>query len=290
MTTLFAVCLDRNDIVIRKFSLSEAASNSIHWLFTNQRSVFFNQFDGEVHEYTGKYTPDSTELLYVSELEEIEALKKVSDSSAVDFDVIDSSSMHGYNIKALMIEVEGEFLIQRFTKSQYLSKKHTLVSRLFDDKSVFDKVSDDGVVLDDKLCAVIQNEKLLFHKEFYVRGFIGLTKIFREASNQEIESFFSSNLFDDLDVEEVSEKTNSINRKKIFSIIKSEQLQHENIIDRIKAAASDAQFELLWNDDKIIVPKNRTDLSTLLSILDDKIARGPISNKLLYINSSRILK
>jgi len=290
MTSLFAICLEKKRIVLRKFSLTDSATQSVFWLFTNQRTTFFDQHSGDVHEYNGRYTPDPKELLFVSNVDEINELSEIFDKSAVDFEVIEPTSMHGYNIKALMIESDGELLIQQFSKAQYLSKKRTIIPRALDKKTVFDEIDKDGVVLGNKLCAVLQDGKLLFHREYYVRGFIGLTKIFREATENEIKGFFSNKIFEDADVNNLSESTSSLNRKKIFSILESGQLDRGDATSRIKQAAIDAQFQINWNNDKIIVPKNRRQLSTLLSILDDKIARGLFSQQLHYVNSSRPFK
>lgn len=289
MTTLYAICVNKKQIEIKRFPLTDSLAQSALWLFTHQRATFFDNWSGDVHEYTGRYSPDAHELLYVEQLDEIKQLKEAADKSAIDISEIPPETIRSENIKALMIEADGELLIQRFMKSQYLSKKRTIIPKLLDSKSLFDEVEQDGILLSDRLCAVVQGTRLLFHKESSVRGFINLTNIFREATGEEISTFFGHDLFADCDAETLATSTSSINRKRIFSIIERGQLEIDDIADRIRVAATDADFPVQWENEKIIIPKNKTDLSTLLSILDDRIARGPISGFMLYINSSRKL-
>lgn len=284
MSGLYAVCKDGNSIVVKRVPLDRDIQDEVNVLFRQQRNEFFEPINRET-PYLGAYSPDDDQLLTVQNIPEIAIISEALDGNATALEVLDSENLRGERVKALCIRSDDEVIFQKFSTRQMLDRSRALMKFRRDD--VFQRLESDVFVLGDIVVAVIQNGLIKFKRENDVRGFIDLSHIFRESTDDEVRAFFDDRLFSFDDVNELVSDINPTNRKRIFSIQRAGHID-ENSGPQIREVAAAMEVEVVFDEnDRVVVPTSKRDITILLQLLDDKIFRGNISQNRFYTNSTR---
>jgi hypothetical protein len=267
--------------------MSAELSDEVRIMFETQRDSFFRDIE-DIIPFDGRYTPDETELLSISDFPDVDGLAAaVANPLAVDqFD----PQNHSLDlVKALFvgIEINGstQILIQLFERRRLISR--TILSMFFSGEQ-FQKMTQSGLTFDKKLLAVLEGSVLKFQSFHFAKRVFELSEYYREATNEEVTAFAQHEKFSVDDINQFVLDAGPQTRKKISFILQSGVLDNF-AIEQISAAANAMQLDLDFSTNgQIIIPNNKTDLKKLLRFLEEDYYESPLSNTRYISNSKRI--
>jgi hypothetical protein len=135
---------------------------------------------------------------------------------------------------------------------------------------------------------VIQGGTILFKKFGVLKQMFDLTEIYREATNNDIVQFAGHARVEVADVDELCSVASTTVRKLIYSVSNSgilDQLSANEI--HARADANDINIQV--NNNRIVLPAQRRELTTVLKFLDHSIYRSPLTDDRWMANSRRRL-
>ena len=175
---------------------------------------------------------------------------------------------------------------QRFKKDQYITqtKFHLLFSN-----DTFRKVDEIGISISPYVDCVFQDGELFFISYHFAKQILDLSSYYREATNDEISNFISSNSITMENGDKFVEQSNSWERKKIASINDSGVLRRFTAMQIMDAAKSEG-VEITVRDKHIVLPEDRNIRRIVLGFLDEEVYSGAFSKILFQTNSKRKAK
>ncbi len=186
-------------------------------------------------------------------------------------------------IKALFgkFSNSNSMVFQMMDSRRLLSKKFTLIHS----GDTYTRLQNEGLILQDKLSAVFENNSLYFYSYHIVKRFLDLSSYYREASNAQLDTFIGDNIFNVENSELFKQNSDSILRKKIASLLGSGfmELPVKTIIDKCNRHGVNINVV----NDKIVLPDNRKELKDLISFFSNDIYTGPMDDENYISNSKR---
>lgn len=202
------------------------------------------------------------------------------------------ADMSEYNInedmpKSIFYYDDGKFYFQIFNKKNMLQRKMVL---RFEYGNVFAKMNNSAFIVEDKIHALYEEEKLYFQSYTVANQIFSLINFVTEATNAEIESFGE---LDGINVN--TESIKHIANIKTRRLIKL--LSNTDNISTFMRKASRTKTSLLnkygvnaqINENKeLVLPTNNVaDLNRVLEFLNEDIFRGVITDRLYRSNSKK---
>lgn len=179
---------------------------------------------------------------------------------------------------------EGE----RFLLFQLFEKRHLISAgkmTLFFDGNTFLKIENPGIVLDNKLLAILHGDQLIFKSFSQLRKVFDVDDLFEEASNADIEMLSELPSISIPDLNGLIASCDSIIRKKIGLIMRSQILETHSP-QSIQAAAQGFGINISMDNGKIVLPSDRHELKRIIRFLDEDYYEAPISH-IKYVSNSK---
>ena len=157
------------------------------------------------------------------------------------------------------------------------------------DASTFKQLTTPVLLLDASITAIWDNGTLRFKSFHLVKQLFDFSQYFLEATSEQLSQFAAHNRFRCTDPARFAGACNTWSRIKIAIILRS------GILDRatgdiFREAAATVEYNIqIDDDDRIILPEDKSSLRYLLQFLDEDIYRGPISQRKLLSSGKRHL-
>ncbi|MGC1274026.1 MAG: hypothetical protein WBC44_09990 [Planctomycetaceae bacterium] len=177
---------------------------------------------------------------------------------------------------------EGRVVFQCWRNFDLLGRRKIL-SLLSQD--TFELESRTPFVIERRIDAVYWDGRLFFRSYANVSSMLEMVNYVAEATNDDIEAFVASDIFDG-DASGMCARCSGLNRRRIRAIISSGLLAGQTV-DGLCQNAIEVDYAITLRDGKIAIPASGQALSDLLCFLGEKIYRGPITGQPLLSLSSR---
>lgn len=239
--------------------------------------------------FDGRYKPEANEICYISNYNLPVAIRRaISDPMSMEYLELDKKKLP--SIKHIFIgtnEPELIVVFQNFTTGQYLLRKGWTLMQSSD---TFEHFKGTGFVIDNRIDCVYRGDSLLFTSYWTARQVLDLSSYYREATENEVISFMNLSHFDFECKDTFYGHTDSWVRRKIALLNDSEVLKKHSVEDIAKEARThgiNLEVKQVSGMSKLVVPKDKKRLKTLLSFLDEDIYTGPLTDNKYITNSKR---
>ncbi|EGQ8231940.1 Kiwa anti-phage protein KwaB-like domain-containing protein [Vibrio parahaemolyticus] len=287
---LFALTSDPAKRIVR-FELSSTVQDDLTTYLQRQESEF--ELSSEVIPFDGKYKPDDGEVLLIDNYDDIDNLSNAI-INPLSIEVVEPTESFFGDIKALFTGYASDsgdvkVLLQNFDRRRIIS---TNGLSIFHSSNVYKKIEGIGLTVDSKLTAILERDRLRFHSFFMARQIFDLSEYYKEATNDDITVFSSSDVVKVSDKDKLIEISDSWVRRKI-SLIQQSDILETVPIHVMKAVASEFNIPFstisLNGSEVIEIPTDKPALKVLLRFLDEDYYKSPLSNTSFVTNSKRAL-
>lgn len=269
--------------------MSQDLQRDLTNFFAVQKDEFYAEHPAKVH-FEADYIPEDDELLFINGFRLPEAMKSALRNPIVadPLSAEELPDIHGI----FTGDAEGhEVWLQVFDRRRLLSTKGL---SLVLDGSVFKKLADAGLTLDNKLAAAIQNDRLYFHSFALARRLFDLSEYFKVATDGDLETFVTHRaaLFED--PASLHRSADSWVRKKVALILQSGILDKERPA-RIAAVAEEEfgltfQVQTVGGQEKLRFPSDKKALKEMLHFLDADYLTYTLTGTHYLSNSKRVVE
>ncbi|MFM0360442.1 Kiwa anti-phage protein KwaB-like domain-containing protein [Paraburkholderia sediminicola] len=282
---LFALTSSPGARIVR-FPLTQELQDEIKTVFEEQHKAFTADIV-ETVEFDGRYRPDQGELLVIKNFADVDGLATaVKNPLAVE--LFDPNAHSLETVKAFFTgNPDGgeQVLIQVFERRRLIATKNVAI---FFSGNTFQRMSDAGLTLDNKLLAILDGNDLKFQSFHYVRRVFDVEDHFKEATSAEVKAFANHDKLAAEDPAAFEAGANSLVRRKIALILQSGVLDNFTA-EQIVATAQSFKLEIkTTKGGKIALPSNGTELRRLLRFLDEDYYESPLSQTHFVSNSKRV--
>ena len=182
---------------------------------------------------------------------------------------------------------------------QVFDNRHVLSNKfaIFFDNDTFKTLESIGLTLNRNPAAVLEEftedgTKLYFKSLHLARRLFDMDHYYAEATDEELETFFSHAVFAHVEKEKMQELSDNFVRRKVSNIVQSGILDDPSSTKLIEASAIkfgvDMEFEKDSNDQSVLkLPTEKTPLKKILRFLDEDYLESPLSSNMYYTNSKR---
>ena len=283
--TLLAVCGAPGRLEVKRVPLSRAVVDDVATLFRAQAETLLGGVD-EV-EYVGNYKPDLDEILVIDNPPDAEQIAREAAGNHTALPVLDTVNFAAEAIRALALVDQGEhdaprLLVQAFKRTQNLQRGFSLIQSA----DTFQKLTDAAFLLETKLAAVIESGRTYFKSDHVLRQFVQMRDAYREATNQEVESFAQHGHFIVPDVAAFVAVTNQVTRK-LITEVRSSGVLEERSVEELSTSARQSGLDLPVRDGQIALPNDKQELKSILKFLVEDRYPGPITGHVYVSNSKR---
>ncbi|MCG2879331.1 DUF4868 domain-containing protein, partial [Obesumbacterium proteus] len=183
-------------------------------------------------------------------------------------------------------QIKNKVAIQSFTRKQILNES----KYLWLSKGVFSMSDLLGFNLEDKLVAIIEDDKIKFRNFNNLRSIFDMNKYFANATKQDIDAFIAQTKFDVPAGFDLDSMADNVIRKKVTLINNSGILTNHTVAE-IKNAAKTLNFTIKTSgtaaNEKIIIPTTKKEIKELLDFLDEDYFNSEITKQRFRSNSKR---
>jgi hypothetical protein len=227
--------------------------------------------------FDGNYAIDEDQLLYVR-MDLPEPIKEAV-KDAIGLPPLD---LKEDKIRALFWYQNKKYYFQNFDKRKVLSNKRILVYN----RQTFDRLREDAFIVDDTVNAVYQNGQFIFASYANANRILDLTEFYVEATNDDLEKFAGHRIIAIEDQAWWLENANTVIRKQVTLIEKSNILKSADGKKIKKSAKGFVDIEL---DDKlrVVFPRDKKVCRDILQFLNEQYYVGLITGKHFRTNSKR---
>lgn len=240
--------------------------------------------------FDGSYKPLDDEYLSI---ENFQLVDEIKDAIRNPIGVTKYQKINGTfpEIKAIFVGERIEtkdtekFIVafQRFKKEQYIS---TNFFNLFFDQETFRREKNFGISISENIDCLFTETELQFTSFYYARQIFDLSDYYRSATEQEVESFTSSDRLSIEDSVSFKAMANTWIRRKIAMINDSEVLTNYTAA-KIKSLAKTVGIDVSVENKKIVIPNDKEKVKIILGFLDEEAYKGPFSQNTYLANSKR---
>jgi hypothetical protein len=263
------------DDTIRKIDLLQTITADIRNVFINIGNSILND-DVEEILFDGNFNIQDEEILYV----EMELPANVIEASTnpIGLQVL---NLVVDDIKTLFWVENDVYYFQNFDKRKLLQNKNVI----FWDNNTFDKLTSNALIVDNIVNAIHKNNKFYFKSYANANKIFSLITFFEEASNEVIDEFANNDKLT-VDADWLKENGNTIIKKQITLIQKSNVLTNANP-KKIKSSANKFNLKIELVDGKLVLPNDKKQCKDILSFLNEQYYIGLITGKKFRTNSKR---
>ena len=276
---------------VLRMPLTSEVQAAVTELFRAQELEFMSGIEEEIR-FDGMYRPEESELLYINKFDDVDGIKTaiLRPQTCQEFEfksgALESikAIFSGY-IKNGVIRV----LLQGFDRRRIINANGF---SLVHSGHAFSRFDGGGLTLDNKLTAIIEDDKLKFASYHYLRQIFDMSAYCKEASEQDVKVFLQNPALQFADPQMFVDAADQWVRRKIILI------QQSGILDFCPAAklAATAKFcDLILNlagppgQEKIVMPADRQEIKQILRFLDEDYYQSPQSSMKYMAKAKRVM-
>lgn len=283
---LFAACRTHDgQLIAKRVRLDANVQQAVEAVFAEQEVAFRQGVTDEV-PFDGSWTPNEDEFLTIDVPAEAQIFADTVNANAMAVDDIDTAAFAAEGIKALFtgISVNGatKVLVQRFTSQQVLERRFALLQQ----GNAFRRLSEPAFTLDNSLACIIEDGTVKFKSQHKLRSIINMLEIYREATEQEVQTFAAHASLEVADAVGFVNVTNQVSRKLIHAIVNNGTLDNYTPV-QIQSAAQQTNLAIDVQNGRIVMPTTHADIKALLQFLNESRYSGPLSGQAFVTNSQR---
>lgn len=263
------------DDTVRKIDLLQTITADIRSVFINIGNSILND-DVEEILFDGNFNIQDEEILYV----ELQLPDNVVEASTnpIGLQVLNLATD---DIKTLFWVEDNIYYFQNFDKRKLLQNKNVI----FWDNNTFNKLTSDALIVDNVVNAIHKNNRLYFKSYANANKIFSLLSYFEAASDEVIDQFATNDKLT-VDADWLKENGNTIIKKQITLIQKSNVLANANP-KKIKTSANKFNLKIELVDGKLVLPNDKKQCKDILSFLNEQYYIGLITGKKFRTNSKR---
>jgi hypothetical protein len=279
----FFALLDNFDL--RLLSLTDDLQRELTPFFERQRDEFFAEYPDRM-PFEADYTPDEGEAQFI---ESFKVPQNLAEGLKSPLTVNPLLGEELSRIRGLFTgDVNGqEILFQIFDRRRLFSNQGFSLTV---DRGTFRKLTDEGLTLDTKLAAAVQEGRLYFHSFALARRLFDLSSYFREATDADLDHFaiHEAVLFDN--PASLRSNADSWVRRKVALILQSRVLDEER---PAKIAVEAQDFGLIFHlqtvngEEKLCFPSDKKSLKEMLHFLAEDYLLSTVTGDHFLSNSKR---
>jgi hypothetical protein len=286
MVNLFAL-LSGEPKAIARVSVTANVQGQLSALFQEQRAAFLSP-QRERAEFEAGFIPDEDQLSYIVGYEPPQhittALNNPTNCDPLSFQGDDPPRIKG--VAAFDTE-SHEILFQAFDRRRVLSLKgFSLVLS----GATYRRLVEPGLTLDSKLVAAVAEGRLFFDSYFAAARVLDLTAYYREATREDLVSFYGLPLFAVENQEELVEGADSWTRRKIAAIMESGILTGKSVQEIQKAAKGFENVTVKIIKKRLVLPSDKKELKMLVRFLAEDLYVSVISGTKYLASSKKRMK
>lgn len=268
----FAILKDDS---IRKIDLLQNITLDIRNVFVN---IGNSMLSGDVEEilFDGNFNIQDEEILYVEMELPLNIIE--TNTNPIGFQEL---NLAVDDIKTLFWVENEVFYFQNFDKRKLLQNKNVI----YWDRTTFVKLTNDALIVDNIINAIYKDDKFYFKSYANANKIFNLLIFFQEASNEVIDEFAENDCLT-IDANWLKKNGNTIIKKQITLIQKSNVLSNANP-KKIKNSANKFNLKIELVDGKLVLPNNKKQCKDILSFLNEQYYVGVITGKNFRTNSKR---
>ncbi len=276
---------------VLRMPLSFDVQAGVTELFRTQELEFMQGIEEEIR-FDGMYRPEESELLYVSNFDDVDGVKAAilrpqgCQELALKNGTLESikAIFTGY-LKNGVIRV----LIQGFDRRRIINSNGF---SLIHADNVFGRFDGGGFTLDNKLTAMIEDDNLKFSSYHYLRQIFDMSAYCKEASDQDLKVFVQNPALHFMDPQIFIDGSDAWVRRKVVLIQQSGILDHCSP-GKIAATAKFCDLHLQLGGspgmEKIVIPADRQELKQILRFLDEDFYQSPQSTMKYMAKARRVM-
>lgn len=263
------------DDTIRKINLLQTITADIRSVFINIGNSILNE-DVEEILFDGNFNIQDEEILYVA----LQLPENVIEASTnpIGLEVLNLATD---DIKTLFWVEDNIYYFQNFDKRKLLQNKNVI----FWDRNTFNKLQNNALIVDNIVNSIHKNDRLYFKSYANANKIFSLISFFEAASDEVIDKFAINNTLK-VDAEWLKANGNTIIKKQITLIYKSNILANANT-KKIKISANKFNLTIQLVKGKLILPNDKKQCKDILSFLNEEYYIGLITQKKFRTNSKR---
>ena len=260
-------------------------------LFRAQEHEFMQGIEEEI-KFDGMYRPEESELLYIANFDDVDGIKSaiLRPQGCQEF-VLKSGALE--SIKAFFTGYVKNgtirILLQGFDRRRIInSNGFSLVHA----ENAFTRFDGGGFTLDNKLTAIIEDDKLKFASYHYLRQIFDMSAYGKEASDQDLKVFTQNPALQYTDAQVFIDAADSWVRRKVILIQQSGILDHCSA-SKIVATAKfcDLHLQLLGalGQERVVMPLDRQEMKQVLRFLDEDYFQSAQSTTRYMAKARRVM-
>lgn len=181
---------------------------------------------------------------------------------------------------------------QVFDRRQIINNERTFIKVITQPSNRLSISDRPGFSLNNKIHAILDNDKLVFKSFYMVRRFLDMDGYFSEATNDDLISFIKNPIFDIENQESFLESADSSIRKKVSLISNSGILNTDAVKLKECAELICIPIDIINSNGvaKIVMPSEKKEIKKLLNFLDQGYFNTLITNETMFTNSKRYPK
>jgi len=280
---------DSGSCQIKRIRVNQSLQTELIQIFEDQRVLFEQGVDTEV-DFNGDWKPDLNEVLTIDDIEESVLMKDAINANASSFTDVVISNFKNEPIKAIFTGLttngQTKVLVQKFSSRQALSLSQLPLIKM-QTGNTFVKTTDDIFTIDNKLVAIIEDNKTKFKSFHNARMVFDLSGFYKEATDEDLTRMAQHASLEIADLISFIEEADTQVRKMAHAIESSAVLDNYTVAEISAAAANFPDISIVVNNGKITLPSDKKELKEVLHFLLEDIYKGPLSGSDYLTNSKR---
>lgn len=282
---LLAICRPNGILQIKKVTTVPAVQNAIETIFGAQEQQFNSGITQDV-PFDGAWKPEDDEMLVVHNTPEMNNIWNQSLQNVNALPVLNAANFQSEAIKALAVVAGNDgnrrLLIQTFSARQILDRSFSLTLS----GNTFKQITEPSFCIGTSLSGILDATSLRFKSYSNVRTVFDLASLYTAATDAQIDIFAQHN---SLHVGNLNDLKNFADQgiRKLINAISSKGTLNNYTIQEITTSANTSNFQINIQNNKILIPTNRSDTKKLLHFLDEGFYRGALSGTAYITNSKR---
>lgn len=177
---------------------------------------------------------------------------------------------------------------QTFDSRKVLDQKFTLINS----SNTYTRLNDPGIILGSKIDVQFNDGNIYFFSYHNARRVLDLSQYYKEATDQDLESFSEDDMFDFEDKSWFVENSDSTIRKKVALLQKNNVLSSSSINDietEAKRLSIDISITGSGSARKIHFPRDKKQVKEIVRFLDEDYFISSLTKQKCLTNSKRYL-
>ena len=287
----FALIKDSNgNCQIKRLRVNQPLQAELIQIFESQHELFERGVDTEV-VFNGDWKPDANEVLTISDIPESIMMKDAINANASSFSDVVIANFVNEPIKAIFTGLttngKARVFVQKFSLRQALSLSQLPLIKM-QTGSTFVKTTDDIFTIDNKLVAIIEDNKTKFKNFHNARMVFDLSNFYKEATDDDLIKMTQHASLGITDLSTFIAEADSQVRKMSHAIQSLGILDSYTVTQISTAAANFPGVPVVVNNGKITLPSDKKGLKEVLHFLLEDIYKGPLSGSNYQTNSKRV--